>query len=132
MSPGCGPAPPSPPVRGFKGTLRVPAGRGGETPLREKLGVSGLTMCTPIKFSKLIRLVNVINSDKADKHDKLIEILNPICHEKLENKFRIKVINGILAKQRLRRPFTMYIDLHFDPEKNLVLLDYPFYPKSSK
>ena len=71
-------------------------------------------------------------SVSADKHSKLIEIVSQLCHEKIENKFRVKVINDILAKQRLRRPFTMYIDLYFDPEKNLVLLDYPFYSKSSK
>jgi len=79
----------------------------------------------------LIRLVNVINSDKADKHEKLIEIVSQLCHEKIENKFRVKVLNDILAKQKLKRPFIMYIDLYFDSNKNLILLDYPFYPRKS-
>jgi hypothetical protein len=75
--------------------------------------------------------VNVVNSDlKADKYSKLIEIVNSTCHEKLENNgFRIKTLNDLLKKQKLRSSaFTMYVDLNYDPKKDLVLLDYPFYP----
>ena len=90
-------------------------------------------MCRPIKFSKLISLINTINfSSKASKRDKLIEIANMTCHEKIEHSYRVKVLNDLLKKQNLKSSaFVMYIDIHYDPEKNLILIDYPFYPKLS-
>jgi hypothetical protein len=92
-------------------------------------------MCTPIKFSKLTRLVNVINADsKIDKYSKLIEIVTPLCHEEIENKkIRVKTLNDLLKKHKLRSSmFIMRVDLYYDPTKNLILIDYPFYPKTSK
>ena len=91
------------------------------------------TMCRPIKFSKLVNTVNIINFNlKADKYNKLIEIVNSICHEKIENKIRVKTLNNLLKKQKLKSSaFVMYVDLHYDPDKNLILLDYPFYPRKS-
>ena len=87
-------------------------------------------MCRPIKFSRLINIVSTVNSERIDKNRKLIEtIVSQLCHEKIENKFRIKVINDILAKQKLRRPFIMYVDIYYDADRDLILLDYPFYPK---
>jgi hypothetical protein len=105
-------------------TRARPRGRGGRGAGR------GWTMCHPVKFSKLINMVNNINFsiEKIDKHAKFIEIVISTCHEKIDNKFRIKVLNDLLRKQKLRSSFVMYIDLYYDPEKNLILIDYPFYP----
>jgi len=87
-------------------------------------------MCRPIKFSKLVRLINIANSPtEKDKRGKLIEIVSSTCYESFENKFRVKVLNDLLKKQKLSRAFIMYIDLYFDSQRNLILIDYPFYPK---
>ena len=89
-------------------------------------------MCRPIKFSKLVRLINIANSPtEKDKHSKLIEIINSTCHERLgNNKFRVKTINDLLKKQNLRSSaFVMYVDIQYNPEIDLIILDYPFYPK---
>ena len=88
-------------------------------------------MCKPIKFSRLVSLISMVNSDlRTDKYSKLIEIVSQLCHERIENKFRVKTVNDLLKKQKLKSTaFVMYIDLHYDPEKNLILIDYPFYPK---
>jgi hypothetical protein len=99
------------------------------------VGVSG--MCRSVRFSRLVSTINDINFtiEKIDKYSKLIEIVSSTCYESLSenNKFRVKVLNDLLKKQKLSsRPFIMYIDIHYDPEKNLILIDYPFYPKSSK
>jgi hypothetical protein len=90
-------------------------------------------MCHPIRFSKLISLINIVNfSSKASKRDKLIEIANMTCHEKLENSYRVKVLNDLLKKQKLRSSaFVMYVNLHYDAKKDLIIIDYPFYPRST-
>lgn len=82
----------------------------------------------------MVNLISIINSDlKADKFSKLVGIVSQLCHEKIENRFRIKTINDLLKKQGLRSSaFVMYVDIYFDAEKNLVMLDYPFYPKIFK
>jgi hypothetical protein len=116
-----------PEMPGLKGLSGRPGG--AARPLPAKLGVSGLIMCTPVKFSKLIRLVNIANSDpRSDKYSKLIEIVTPLCHEKIENKIRVKTLNDLLKKQKLRSTaFVMYVDLRV--ENNFIVLEYPFYPK---
>jgi predicted kinase len=109
----------------------VPGVDPGETPgARGAGGRSGSNMCRPIKFSKLIRLVSLANSLKTDKYTKLIEIASSTCHERVsETTYRIKTVNDLLKKQGLRSSaFIMYVDMSVDPEKNLIVLDYPFYP----
>jgi hypothetical protein len=91
-------------------------------------------MCrSTIKFSRLVNIVSIVNSDpRVDKNSKLIEIVSQLCHEKLENKFRVKTINDLLKKQKLRSSaFVMYVNLHYDAKKDLIIIDYPFYPRST-
>jgi hypothetical protein len=89
-------------------------------------------MCNAIKFSKFIRIINGINftTEKIDKRARMLKVVSELCHEKIEDKFRVKVVNDLLKRQRLRSSaFVMYIDIYYDAQKDLILIDYPFYPK---
>jgi hypothetical protein len=91
-------------------------------------------MCRPVRFSKLINQISIINSPtEKNKYAKLIEIVSSTCYESFENKFRVKVLNDLLKRQKLRSSaFVMYVDLYYDSSKDLILLDYPFYPRSTR
>jgi hypothetical protein len=94
-------------------------------------------MCrSAVKLSKLVRLINIANftteiDKRIDKRSKLIEIVSQLCYEKIsDDRYRIKTLNDLLKKQKLSsRAFVMYIDIQYDPERDLIILDYPYYPK---
>jgi hypothetical protein len=114
----------------------VPGISPGETPgargAGDRVGVS--KMCKPVKLSKLVNQISIINSPiERNKRAKLIEIVSSTCHEKLDNKFRIKTINDLLKKQKPKSSaFVMYIDIQYDEKRDLIIFDYPFYPLLKK